>query len=375
MAIAGEASQRDILASIDAGTGALARHDLPHAVAGFARASELLFQQAAQCSNPSQKLELAKRAGQLLKTVHSLQGVPASADESGTAGVAPGAPGSPSTVPGAGPRLHSGIGFSHVAGLESVKETLRLRVIYPLKHPEKLAQYGLRAGGGLLLYGPPGTGKTMVAKALAGELDIPFFAIKPSEVLSKWFGESEQKLGALFNEARQHQEGAVIFVDEIDAIGASRRESNASEASRRLLTQLLQELDGVNGRPARLLFLAATNEPWLLDDALLRPGRFDEKCYVPLPDEPARRALLELQLAGCAKASDLDLAHAARATDGFSGADLMCLCERAKQIPFREAVLNGLDRPLGRSDLETALAGVRPSVSRDLLKRYEDYDR
>lgn len=369
MASVGQAIPKEILSLIDAGTVALGRHDRTNAVASFARACELLFLQAAECSNPTQKLELAKRAGQLLKTVQSLQGTPPAADGS--------APGLAATAaqPGGGPRLHSGIAFSDVAGLDNVKETLRLRVIYPLQHPEKLAQYGLRAGGGLLLYGPPGTGKTMIAKALAGELNIPFFAIKPSEVLSKWFGESEQKLGALFDEARQHQSGAVIFVDEIDAIGTSRRESNSSEASRRLLTQLLQELDGVHGRPARLLFLAATNEPWLLDDALLRPGRFDEKCYVPLPDEPARRALLTLQLAGCDLAADLDLPHVARSHRHMRSAPLKPSVARAKQIPFREAVLNHVDRALARADLDVALASVRPSVSRDMLKRYEDYGR
>lgn len=195
MAIAGDAIRRDILSLIDAGTGALGRNDPANAVVSFARACELLFRQAAECSDPSRKLDLAKRAGQLLGTVQTLQGEPKS--EVGAAGTKPVAATGPCDASDA-LRLQSGIRFADVAGLEDVKETLRLRVIYPLQHPQKLAQYGLRAGGGMLLYGPPGTGKTMIAKALAGELDIPFFAIKPSEVLSKWFGESEQKLGALF---------------------------------------------------------------------------------------------------------------------------------------------------------------------------------
>jgi transitional endoplasmic reticulum ATPase len=140
-----------------------------------------------------------------------------------------------------------------------------------------------------------------------------------------------------------------------------------------LLTQLLQELDGVQGRDGRLLFLAATNEPWLLDEALLRPGRFDEKCYVTLPDESARRELLRLQLRDVPLSGDIDLAATARATDGYSGADLMCLCERAKQIPFREAVLSGRDRPLKADDLHRAAADVRPSVSTERLNRYSEY--
>jgi SpoVK/Ycf46/Vps4 family AAA+-type ATPase len=246
-------------------------------------------------------------------------------------------------------------------------------MIYPLRHPEKLARYGLSTGGGLLLFGPPGTGKTMIGKALAGELDLPFLAVKPSEILSKYFGESPRKLAALFAQARQAESGAVIFVDEIDAIGASRSGDGTSEASRRLLTQLLQELDGVNSRPEGLLFLAATNEPWLLDSALLRPGRFDEKCYVGLPDVAARHVLLGLQLDGCWVADDVDCAHLAAQTDRFSGADLMCLCERAKQRPFRDAVLHGKERPVTREDFRVTLGGMKPSVGIDELRRFEQY--
>jgi len=139
----------------------------------------------------------------------------------------------------------------------------------------------------------------LIARAVAGELTLPFFAVKPSQVLSQYYGQSERQLAELFDEARSCRPGAVIFVDEIDAIGASRSREEASEPSRRLLNQLLQELDGVNGRTEGMLFLAGTNEPWLLDEALLRPPRFTEKCYVPLPDLPARLAILKLGLRDC----------------------------------------------------------------------------
>ena len=141
-----------------------------------------------------------------------------------------------------------------------------------------------------------------------------------------------------------------------------------------MLTQLLQELDGVKGRDSGLLFLAATNEPWLLDTALLRPGRFDERCLVPLPDLPAREVLLQLQLEDCWLAEDIDFASLARQTERFSGADLMCLCERAKQIPFREAVLQGTDRPICQNDLREALQSVQPSISSDVVKKFDDYE-
>lgn len=364
-----------VLDLIDAGTAALSRNKRHVAIVKFAEASQTLFQHAARSGNHSEKVRLAKRGQQLLGTVQLLR------DDAGMRTIAD--PQSPPTAFGGnsdgngetegGSRIHSTLTFDDVAGLQTVKETLHLRLIYPLKHPEKLERYGLRAGGGLLLYGPPGTGKTMIAKAVAGELKMPFYAIKPAEVLSKFFGESTQKLAALFDEARESTCGAIVFVDEIDAIASSRSDSGSSEASRRLVTQLLQELDGVQGRDAGLLFLAATNEPWLLDAALMRPGRFDEKCYVSLPDEPARIVLLGLQLRGCWLADDTNLTAIAKKTDGYSGADLMCLCERAKQIPFREAVLGGTERPINNNDLEESLSHVRPSVSAKALARYDEF--
>ena len=370
MAAPGVNNGQQILELIDAGTGALGRHDRGSAAQKYAQAAEILFRHAKDCQDTQEKVTLARRAQQLLHTIRNIRNLGENEVDQADAGktVVPGASNS-----AGGPRLKSGLTFDDVAGLDDVKETLRLRLIYPLRHPDKMAQYGLRAGGGLLLYGPPGTGKTMIAKALAGELDLPFMAIKPSEILSKWFGESAQKLADLFEEARGYASGAIIFIDEIDSIGASRNQANASEGSRRLLTQLLQELDGVQGKDQGLLFLAATNEPWLLDSALLRPGRFDERCLVPLPDLPAREVLLQLQLKDCWLADNVDLGSLARQTERYSGADLMCLCERAKQIPFREAVLQGTDRPINQDDFQHALESVHPSITTDVVRKFEEY--
>ncbi len=362
---------RQVVSLIDAGNGALGRHDRRAAAVSYARAGELLFQQAAATRRYDDKLRLAQRARQLLESVRALKGEtaePTAADtDSPCTAVRP----EPGTAGGS--RVATGVTFADIAGLEDVKETLRLRMIYPARNPEALSRYGLAMGGGMLLFGPPGTGKTMVARAVAGELETPFFAIKPSDILSQYYGQSEARLAELFETVRGCSQGAVVFVDEIDAIGASRSRADASEPSRRLLNQLLNELDGVHGRPKGLLFLAATNEPWLLDQALLRPPRFSDKCYIPLPDLTARRKLLELRLAGCPLAVDLDLDRLAERTAGFSGADLVELCERAKQIPFREAILHGSDRPVGQADLDEALSRVRPSVTPDSLQRYERF--
>lgn len=343
---------------LDAAVAALECGDRDAAARQYAEAGEILFREARECTVVDTKVALAKRAQRILDAALALSG------QSGDVAAAP--------AGSSMPRVRSSIMFADVAGLEDVKETLHLRLIYPLKHPEKVSKYGLRSGGGMLLFGPPGTGKTMIAKAVAGELDLPFFAVKPSDILGSYVGESERKLAELFNEARSQTAGAVVFIDEIDAIGGARGRSD-QESSRRLLTQLLQELDGVQGRPAGLLFLAATNEPWLLDDALLRPGRFDDKCLIPLPDEAARMTLMRLQLRDVPLANDIDWNKLAARTERFSGADLMCLCERAKQIPFREAVLGGVERPLSLADFEQSLKTVRPSIAEDRIRQYLEY--
>lgn len=357
---------------LDAANGALERHDRRAAAEKFAQASGLLFELVLQTGRVEEKLQLARRARELLATASELRGEAPAAPPDAAGPPDPAA--TDDGAPAAGPRrLQTTVKFADIAGLEDVKETLRLRVIYPLQQPETLGRFGLEMGGGMLLYGPPGTGKTMIAKAVAGELALPFFPVKPSEILGQYYGQSEKQLAALFDHVRGCTGGAVVFLDEIDAIGAARNREGASEPTRRLLNQLLQELDGVGGRPQGLLFLAATNEPWLLDEALLRPPRFTEKCYIPLPDALARRALLAARLRDCPLAGDVDFDRFAESTDGYSGADLVNLCERAKLIPYRQAVLEGVERPVMNADLEEALGRVRPSVSTESLRRYEEW--
>lgn len=366
-----------LLALIDAANGALDRHDRLAAAESFASTSQLLFEHVAVCSRVEDKIELVRRAQELLATAAALRGeaAPPQAGQPSPPGRdgLPESPGAAPDQPADDHRLRTGVSFADVAGLEDVKETLRLRVIYPLRSPEKMARYGLQMGGGMLLFGPPGTGKTMVARAVAGELCLPFFPILPSQVLGQYVGQSEKQLAAMFDEARSYRRGAVIFLDEIDGIAGSRNREGASEAARRLLNQLLQELDGIYGRHAGLLFLAATNDPWLLDEALLRPPRFTEKCYIPLPDSPGRRVLLQLRLRNCPRGPGVDLEQLVARTDGYSGADLVNLCERAKLVPYRESVLNGTDRPLDMNDFEEALRRVRPSVSPESIRRYEQW--
>ncbi len=261
--------------------------------------------------------------------------------------------------------------FDDVAGLDQVKEQIRLKLIYPFTHPEAAQRFGIKSGGGILLYGPPGTGKTMIARAVAGEIDAAFFAVKPSEIMSKWVGEAEQNIQKLFEAARAYPR-SVVFVDEVESLVPKRRESG-STVMQRVVPQILAELDGFEKRVNALLFVGATNEPWSLDPAVMRPGRFDEKIYVPLPDAAARRRLVEISLRDRPLARDVSLDDLAQMLEGYSGADIVNLCAKACAIPFTEHVQRGTMRDVERKDFLTVCALVKPSVDKKELAKYEKW--
>ena len=263
------------------------------------------------------------------------------------------------------------IHFDDVAGLEDVKQQIRLKFIYPFDHQDKAEYYGIGSGGGILLYGPPGTGKTLIAKATAGELEADFFVVKASDIMSKWVGKAEENVNRLFEAARA-SERAVIFIDEIDALLPKRR-GNLSTVMKRVVPQFLAELDGFGGRANNVLFIGATNEPWSIDPAVLRPGRFDAKIDVPLPDRSTRHRILELNLKNRPLAEEVNLDELAARMEGYSGADVAAVCNRASQRAFMDAIVENDLEPIGRDDFEAALAEVKPSVDAKNLKRYEDY--
>ena len=263
------------------------------------------------------------------------------------------------------------VSFAEIAGLEDVKEQIRLKLLYPFTHPEIAAQYGIKPGGGLLLYGPPGTGKTLIARAVAGEIQAAFFAIKPSEVMSQWVGVAEQNISRLFAEASAYPL-SVIFIDEVESL-APRRRSSASTVMARVVPQLLAELDGFDKRANPLLLIGATNEPWAIDNAILRPGRLDRLIYVPPPDAPARCRILELNLRDAPLAEDVLLEAIADRTAGFSGADMAALAQRARERVFSEAVHQGLARPIRMADFEAVLSEMRPSIPEADLRLFEQF--
>lgn len=265
------------------------------------------------------------------------------------------------------------IRFDDIAGLEDVKEQIRLKMILPFTHPEKAKKYRVKTGGGILLYGPPGTGKTMIAKAVAGELDAAFFAIAPSEILNKWVGESEKNIRKLFDAARS-QERSIIFMDEVESLVPRRRDTEAGGVMARVVPQILAELDGFDVKEGQtVMFMGATNEPWNIDYAMLRPGRLDEKVYIGLPDLPARRKILEMNLKEIPLAPDLELDGLADRLEGYSGADIAYLCRKVAEQTFLESVKSSEDRPLATADFEKVLGKLRPSVSREDCERFFEF--
>ncbi|HSI32515.1 MAG TPA: ATP-binding protein [Tepidisphaeraceae bacterium] len=265
------------------------------------------------------------------------------------------------------------ITFANVAGLEDVKEDIRLKMVYPFQHPELAKKFGIRGGGGVLLYGPPGTGKTMLAKATAGELEATFFKVSPAEMLSKWVGEAEQNIKKLFDAAFQEKR-AVIFIDEIEALVPARRDEGSS-VMQRVVPQILQGMEGFDQKKDQraVLFMGATNVPWQLDPAVLRPGRFDEKVYIPLPDLAARRKMLDIYLSKRPLEENMDLDALANKLDGFSGADIKYVCDRSATIPFLRSVATGTEGPITDEIVAEVIAATPRSVNKEMLDRFEKW--
>ncbi|GED08175.1 ATP-binding protein [Cellulosimicrobium cellulans] len=297
---------------------------------------------------------------------------PGSAPPAGADGTAPPAPGGqPFLVPARDDAPDDGSGLlevsretvtlADVGGLEPVKQRIREAFLEPMRHQAIAKAFGKSLRGGLLLYGPPGTGKTYMARAVAGELGARFLTVTLADILDKYIGESEQNLHALFQKARRLAP-AVLFLDEVDAIGGKRAQYSGSSGMRTVVNQLLQEMDGIGSDNDGLFVLGATNHPWDVDTALLRPGRFDRVVLVLPPDEPAREAILRHHLAGRPVAG-IDLRSVVQRTDGFSGADLEHLAATAAEKAMMDSIASGQVRPITMADLDAALADVRPSTT------------
>lgn len=285
--------------------------------------------------------------------------------------------------------------WDDIGGLEKTKKELQELVQYPVEFPEKFEKFGQGASKGVLFYGPPGCGKTLLAKAIANECQANFISIKGPELLTMWFGESEANVRQVFDKAR----GAapcVLFFDEIDSIGKKRGsgQGDAGGAGDRVINQLLTEMDGM-GKKKNVFIIGATNRPELLDGALMRPGRLDQIIYIPLPDLPARLGVLK----SCTRKSpvhkDVDLKYLAEFTEGFSGADLTEICQRAAKFAISESIQHDMQKKqerkekgieeeeeeedpvpyITREHFEKAMEYARKSVSKEELQRYDRFAR
>ncbi|CEM09276.1 unnamed protein product [Vitrella brassicaformis CCMP3155] len=272
------------------------------------------------------------------------------------------------------------VSWCDIGGLDAVKDELKEAIDLPLNHPELVSKFNLQASRGVLLHGPPGCGKTLLAKAVARESGANFLSVKGPELLSKWFGQSEANVRELFKIARASAP-AVIFFDEIDALGRRRGSTSSgegSEASARVLNQLLTELDGLGSDSGKhVVVIAATNRPDVLDEALLRPGRFDRIVLIPLPDEGARRSCLEACLRKTPVETNVDLDRLAQQMEGFSGADINELCQRAARLAVRENIEASSKRPIDVSQrhFDEALKTARRSVSPEVAASYRRHEQ
>lgn len=266
------------------------------------------------------------------------------------------------------------INFEDIAGLDKVKEIVRVKVLLPLQHPEVFEGYERKSGGGLLLYGPPGTGKTMIAAAIANEIGAKFCSVKPSDLLNQGVGNTEKAVRSLFAQARSFP-CSVIYFDEMDSISPK---STKSQYAKQLRSELLAQLQGIEAygkQKGNILFLiAATNKPWDIDSAFVRPGRFGIRVYVGLPDDAARKYMLERRLNKIKEKAvveiddDINIDAIIEKTNGYNGSDMTNFIDRAEEISALRGVETGI-KTITQEDFDKALEQVSSSVQREDIEK------
>jgi SpoVK/Ycf46/Vps4 family AAA+-type ATPase len=251
------------------------------------------------------------------------------------------------------------ITFNDVGGMTDVKREIELKIIKPLLYPDIYKAYGKKTGGGILLYGPPGCGKTYIAKATAGQVQAKFINVRLEDILDMWIGNSEKNLHEIFEIARKNTP-CVLFIDEIDALGASRNDMKQS-AGRHLINQFLQELDGLGNNNDGILVLGATNAPWHVDPAFRRPGRFDRIIFVPPPDDEAKAAILEIKLRN-RPVEKIDVRQLVKKLGSYSGADIEVIIDIAIEEKIEKSFVNGIPEKITTHDLISALKKHKAST-------------
>ena len=259
--------------------------------------------------------------------------------------------------------------LADVAGMEKIKQQITLRMIEPIRNPKLAEQHGIKPGGGVMLYGPPGTGKTYIAKAVAGELKIPFYTITAADIFAKYVGDSEKSVVNIFKEIRQNKL-AVLFIDEMETI-FHKRTDEIHETTRKIISVILQELDGIDSHNTGILFIGATNTPHMIDEAFLRTGRFDVQIYVGLPDRAARLQIIN----SCFSDVKYPIAPGlfdslADCTEEFSGADLKGLATKIKQHAYSVHATSYTFELF-----QECLMDAKPSSNAELMKQIHQWEQ
>ena len=287
------------------------------------------------------------------------------------------------------------ISWADIGGLEDTKRELQEMVRYPIEHRGLFEKFGMQASRGVLFYGPPGCGKTLMAKAIANECGANFISVKGPELLNMWFGGSEANVRDLFDKARAASP-CILFFDEMDSIARARGAggSGSSETSDRVINQILSEIDGM-GSGKTLFIIGATNRPDILDPGIMRPGRLDQLIYIPLPDRESRVSIFKANLRKSPIHDDISLDQLADVTEGFSGADITEICQRAAKNAIRESITAELERKkrvedgeltqeeadalpdqvpaITKAHFEESMSKARRSVGPEIVQQYDDF--